>query len=120
MLLLCSNLQLKFLLTLPYPSHEGNVSAVIYCYPCSKSISVLRESGPIEGYHDLYINSTLVLYSPETGNIFSERKRKEKMSLSISEALLDPDYLSLLRYVSFFSFSRLLADNLSHLPKVLI
>ena len=39
-----------------------------------------------------------------------------------SEALLDSDYLSLLRYLSFFSVldNRLLADNLSHLPKVLI
>ena len=37
---------------------------------------MLRESGPIEGYHDLYSfnNPTLVLYSPETRNIFSEKK----------------------------------------------
>ena len=38
---------------------------------------MLRESGPVEGYHDLYSFNypTLVLYSPETRNIFSEKKK---------------------------------------------
>ena len=45
----------KYLLGLTIlQSYYGNVSTEIFCYPCSKCISVLKESGPIEGYHDLH------------------------------------------------------------------
>ena len=44
-----------------------------YFFFCSKCISMLKGSPPIEKYHNLFHN-TLILYSPETGNIFSEEK----------------------------------------------
>ena len=44
-----------------------------------------------------------------------------EMEHQVPEALLDSDYLSLLRYLSFSVLdNRLLADNLSQLPKVSI
>ena len=43
------------------------------CYLCTKCVSMLKEFRPVEGYHKL--SHKLILYSPQTRNIFSEKKR---------------------------------------------
>ena len=44
-----------------------------YCCHCTKFISALKESRPFQGYHNP--SNIMILYSSETGNIFSEEKK---------------------------------------------
>ena len=46
------------------------------CYLCTKCVSVLKDFRPIEGYHNL--SHALILYSPQTRDIFSEEEQARK------------------------------------------